>query len=101
VIAQAQTSFCLGGVFAISMALPTKIQHLAFHLITIQHYGINGIPQHILSIAGLFVLLSVFTWTQEHKERPIRPLNAYPPQSKEIVSAHIAGLIAGTLFLFT
>jgi len=39
------------------MVLPTKIQHLVFHLESIDRYGTNGIPEHLLSIAGLFVLL--------------------------------------------
>ena len=82
------------------MVLPTKIQHLVFHLESIDRYGTNGIPEHLLSIAGLFVLLSVLTWTQERTNRKVRPLNAYPPHSEPVVSAHIAGLIAGTLLLF-
>ncbi len=82
------------------MALPTNIQHLAFHLETINRYGTNGIPEHLLSIAGLFVLLSVLTWIQERTNRKVRLLNAYPPHSGPVVSAHIAGLIAGTLLLF-
>jgi hypothetical protein len=87
-------------VFAVSLLLPAKIQHLAFHLITIRAGGISGLPEHVLSIMGLFVLLSVLTWIQERNQRPVRPLNAYPPHSQAVVSAHIAGLIAGTLFLF-
>ena len=82
------------------MALPTKIQHLVYHLETIDHNGTNGIPEHLLSIVGLFVLLSVLTWIQERTNRKIRLLNAYPPHSEPVVSAHIAGLIAGTLLLF-
>jgi len=56
-ITNAQRAICIGSVFAVSMVLPTKIQHLVFHLESIDRYGTNGIPEHLLSIAGLFVLL--------------------------------------------
>ena len=80
--------------------LPGKIQHLVFHLESMNRYGVTGIPEHLLSISGLFILLSVLTWIQEREHRPVRPLNAYPPHSETVASAHIAGLITGALLLF-
>ena len=94
-------AICIGGVFATSEVLPGKIQHLVFHLESIDRFGTDGIPEHLLSIAGLFILLSVLTWIEERQERPTRLLTAYPPQSETVVSAHIAGLIAGAFLLFS
>ena len=92
-------AFCIGGIYATSSLLPGKIQHLIFHLKSIDRYGTDGIADHALTISGLFILLSVLTWLQEGKERPIRPFNAYPPHSKTVVSAHIAGLVVGVVLM--
>ena len=84
-IANAQRALCLGSVFAVSIVLPGKIQHLAFHLESVNRYGTTGIPEHLLSISGLFVLLSVLTWMQE-RAKPVfviataNEIEALPPE---------------------
>jgi hypothetical protein len=52
-------ALCMGGVFAVSTVLPEKIQHLAYHLETMNRFGADGIVDHGLQVMGCFLVLSV------------------------------------------
>ena len=92
-------ALCMGVVFAVSTVIPGKIQHLAYHLKTINHFGTDGFLDHGLQLLGCFLVISVLIWTEERTTRKTRLLTAYPPHSELAVSAHIAGLITGTLLI--
>ena len=44
-------------------------------------------------------MLSVLIWASTVEPQKTSPLLAYPPQSKEIVTVHSAGLLLGVLRL--
>jgi hypothetical protein len=90
------TALCDGGIVAVSAVIPGKIQHLSFHLISIQRHGLDGALDQVLAIIGCFLLLSVLIWESEHQQHSRGPLLSYPPQSPKTVGAHILGLAAGT-----
>ena len=51
----------MGEVFAVNTVLPEKIQHLAYHLETINRFGADGVLDHGLQVLGCFLVLSVLT----------------------------------------
>jgi hypothetical protein len=92
-------ALCMGGVFAVSTVIPGKIQHLAYHLETINQDGTDGVLEHSLQVLGCFLVLSVVIWTSKSEPHPVRPLLAYPPHNKETVLVHIAGLVLGVVLM--
>ena len=58
----------MGGIFAVSTVLTGKVQHLAFHLKTINRFGTDGILNHGLQILGCFLVLSVLIWVSSDTE---------------------------------
>lgn len=91
----------MGGVFAVSTVIPGKIQHLAYHLETINRFGSDGAFDHGLQLLGCFLVLSVLIWASKSEPHPVRPLLAYPPHNGETVTIHIAGLLTGVLLMLT
>jgi hypothetical protein len=89
----------MGGIFAVSTVLPGKVQHLAFHLKTINRFGTDGILNHGLQILGCFLVLSVLIWASKSEPQPVRPLLAYPPHNRDTVLVHVAGLLTGVLLM--
>ena len=89
----------MGGIFAVSTVLPEKIQHLAYHLETINRFGTDGVLDHSLHVLGCFLVLSVLIWASKSEPHPARPLLAYPPHNSETVTIHIAGLLTGVLLM--
>jgi len=89
----------MGGIFAVSTMLPGKVQHLAFHLKTINHFGTDGVLNHGLQILGCFLVLSVLIWASKSEPNPVRPLLAYPPHNRDTVLVHVAGLLTGVLLM--
>ena len=94
-------ALCMGGVFAVSTVLPEKIQRLAFPLTSPNRIGSDGLADHGLQALGCFLVLSVLIWASEGESRPVHPLLAYPPHSRETVMVHIAGLIVGVVVMLT
>ena len=92
-------ALCMGGIFAVSTVLPGKIQHLAFHLKTINRFGTGGVLNHGLQILGCLMVLSVLIWASKSEPNPVRPLLAYPPHNRDTVLVHIAGLLTGVLVM--
>ena len=92
-------ALCMGGIFAVSTVIPVKIQHLAYHLETINRFGSDGVLDHGLQVLGCFLVLSVLIWTSKSEPHPVRPLLAYPPHNSETVMVHIAGLLTGVLLM--
>ena len=89
----------MGGIFAVSTVLPGKVQHLAFHLKTINLFGIDGVLGYGLQILGCLMLLSVLIWASKSEPNPVRPLLAYPPHNRDTVLVHVAGLLTGVLLM--
>ena len=94
-------ALCMGGVFAVSTVIPGKIQHLAYHLETINRFGADGVVDHGLQLLGCFLVLSVLIWASKSEPHPVRPLLAYPSHNGETVTIHIAGLLTGVLLMLT
>jgi hypothetical protein len=94
-------ALCMGGVFAVSTVIPGKIQHLAYHLGTINHSGTDGVLEHSLQVLGCFLVLSVLIWASKGEPHPVKPLLAYPPHNSETVMVHIAGLVLGVVLMLT
>ena len=92
-------ALCGGGIVAVSAVLPEKIEHLALHLVETNQSGVDGLVEHSLQLVGCFVLLSVLIWLAEGKQVKRHPLLSYPPCTKPMALAHIAGLVAGTALL--
>ena len=92
-------ALCMGGIFAVSTVIPGKIQHLAYHLETINQDGADGVLEHSLQVLGCFLVLSVLIWASKSEPHPVRPLLAYPPHNKETVLVHIAGLMLGVVLM--
>ena len=89
----------MGGIFAVSTVLPGKVQQLAFHLKTINRFGIDGVLGYGLQILGCLMLLSVLIWASKSEPKPVRPLLAYPPHNRDTVLVHVAGLVTGVLLM--
>ena len=89
----------MGGIFAVSTVLPGKVQQLAFHLKTINRFGIDGVLGYGLQILGCFLVLSVLIWASKSEPNPVRPLLAYPPHNRDTVLVHVAGLLTGVLLM--
>ncbi len=70
-------AICRGGIFAVSVVLPKKIQHLAYPLETINHFGPDGVLEHSLQVLGCFLVLSVLIWASRSKHQP----HALPDQA--------------------
>ena len=92
-------ALCMGGIFAVSTVLPEKIQHLASHLETIGQIAPVEVLEHSLQVLGCFLVISVLIWASRSEPHPVRPLLAYPPQHKETVLVHIAGLVWGVVLM--
>jgi hypothetical protein len=92
-------ALCMGGIFAVSTVLPGKVQQLAFHLKTINHFGADGALNHGLQILGCLMVLSVLIWASKSEARPVNPLLAYPPHDRDTVLVHVAGLLTGALLM--
>jgi len=92
-------ALCMGGIFAVSTVIPGKIQHLAHHLTTLKEFGADGVLEHSLQVLGCFLVLSVLIWASDAEGQAVRPLLAYPPQTRESVLAHITGLVVGVLLM--
>jgi len=92
-------ALCMGGIFAVSTVIPGKIQHLAYHLETINRSGSDGVLDHGLQVLGCFLVLSVLIWASKSEPHPVRPLLAYPPHNSETVMLHIAGLVVGVVLM--
>lgn len=89
----------MGGVFAISSVVPRKLQHLAYHLETLNRLGAEGVVGHALQLGSCFVLLSVLIWASKTENNAVNPLLAYPPHNRETVLVHSAGLIVGVVLM--
>ena len=89
----------MGGIFAVSTALPEKIQHLARHLGTLRQFAPDEALEHCLQVAGCFLVLSVLIWASRTEARQVHPLLAYPPRSRDTVIVHAAGLVVGTVLM--
>jgi hypothetical protein len=61
-VAQGEQAVSMGGIFAVSTVLQGKVQHLAFHLKTINRFGPDGVLNHGLQILGCLMLLSAPCW---------------------------------------
>lgn len=92
-------AFCMGGIFAVSTVLPEKIQHLTYHLETIQQFGSGGVLEHSLQVLGCFLVLSVLIWASRSEPKPVRPLLAYPPHNRDTVLVHVVGLVVGVVLI--
>ena len=79
-------ALCMGGVFAVSTVIPGKIQHLAYHLGTINHSGTDGVLEHSLQVLGCFLVLSVLIWASKGEPHPVKPLLG-PSQVRETTLA--------------
>jgi hypothetical protein len=91
----------MGGVFAVSTVLPEKIQHLAYHLETINRFGADAVLEHALQVLGCFLVLSVLIWASKTEPHPVRPLLAYPPHNRETALFNITGLVVGAVLMLT
>lgn len=91
----------MGGIFAVSTVLPETIHHLAVHLESIKRWGLETeeVLEHGLQVLGCFLLLSVLIWASKSESRPVNPLLAYPPHSREAVLIHVTGLVAGVVLM--
>ena len=89
----------MGGIFAVSTVLPGKVQQLAFHLKTINHFGPAGALTPGLQSLGCLMVLSALIWASKSEARPVRPLLAYPPHDRDTVLVHVAGLLTGALLM--
>jgi hypothetical protein len=92
-------ALCMGGIFTFSTVLPEKIQHLAQHLGTLQHFTPDEVLEHSLQVAGCFLVLSVLIWASRTEARQVHPLLAYPPRSRDTVIVHAAGLVVGVVLM--
>jgi len=63
----------MGGVFAISTVVPRKLQHLAYHLETLNRLGAEGVVGHALQLGSFFVLLSVLIWASKTENNAVNP----------------------------
>ena len=89
----------MGGIFAVSNVLPEKIQHLGFHVGMISRAATEELVEHSLQVLGCFLVLSVLIWASKTEPRQVHPLLAYPPHSREVVIAHLAGLTFGVVLM--
>lgn len=92
-------ALCLGGIFAVSTVIPEKVQHLAYHLKTLQTFGADGVLEHSLQVLGCFLVLSVLIWGSNSEPHPVKPLLAYPPHNRDTVLFHVAGLVVGVVLM--
>lgn len=89
----------MGGIFAVSIVLPGKLQHLVFHLESMNQFGMDEVLEHSLQVLGCFLVLSVLVWASKSEPQPVRPLLAYPPHNRETVLVHVAGLVVGVVLM--
>ena len=89
----------MGGILAASTVIPEKIHYLAYDIGSLNSGDIGRFAEHSLQLFGSFLVLSVLIWASTVEPRKTSPLLAYPPQSKEIVIVHAAGLLLGVVRL--
>ena len=90
----------MGGILAASTVIPGKLHHLAYNILSLNSGGgIGPFAEHSLQFFGSFLVLSVLIWASTVEPPKTSPLLAYPPQSKEIVIVHAAGLLLGVVRL--
>lgn len=79
--------------------IPGKLYQLVCDTGSLNSWGIERLAEHSLQLFGSFLVLSVLIWASTVEPQKTSPLLAYPPQSKEIVTVHSAGLLLGVLRL--